>query len=125
VTYKLLWIGAAGALGTLARYGLAGIVQRHAGGSFPFGTAAVNIAGCLLAGFLWALAENRLNLGGEIRACVFIGFMGAFTTFSTFILETTELLRSGEYLYAAGNIVFQNAAGVFAFILGMTAGLYL
>ena len=125
MTYKLLWIGAAGALGTLARYGLAGIVQRHAGGSFPFGTAAVNIAGCLAAGFLWALAEKRLGLSGEMRIYVFMGFMGAFTTFSTFILETTELLRSGEYLYAAGNMVLQNAAGVFAFIMGMSAGLLL
>jgi len=119
---KLIWIGCAGAAGTLARYGLAGIVQRTYGGSLPYGTAAVNIIGCLVAGLLWSLAGNRLGLSSEVRAYVFVGFMGAFTTFSTFILETAELLRSGDWLFAAGNILIQNIAGVVAFLIGLTVG---
>ncbi len=122
IVQKLLLIAVAGGLGALSRYSLAGFVQKAFGSGFPYGTMTVNITGCLIAGFLWALAENRLNLGGEARAFVFVGFMGAFTTFSTFILETGELMRNGEWMLAGVNMAVQNLVGVVMFFAGLAAG---
>ena len=109
--YKLVFIALAGALGTLARYGLAGLVQQYNSSFFPFGTLAVNIIGCFVAGFLWNLFESRWAVSGEVRTCVLVGFMGAFTTFSTFILETGMLIRSSEWAYAMLNLFLQNGLG--------------
>jgi fluoride exporter len=119
---KVLLLAAAGALGTLARYGLSGIVQRFTGAGFPWGTLAVNVLGCLLAGCFWGFAEQRISLSAQARVVVLIGFMGAFTTFSAFVLETNEMLRDGEWLRAAGNITLQNTVGFVALIIGFTAG---
>lgn len=116
---KLLFISVSGMAGTLARYGLAGAVQRASGGVFPWGTATVNICGCFLAGILWTLAESRISLSSELRAAVFVGFMGAFTTFSTFILETSEMLRDGDWLRASGNLALQISAGLVVFFAGV------
>lgn len=121
--YKLIWIGAAGALGALARYGLGGLVQQRAPGSeFPWGTLVVNLAGCLAFGFLWAAAERRLPFTPEARLFVFIGFLGAFTTFSTFAYETGAMMQEGLWLRAAGNILAQNVGGVVCIMAGMAGG---
>jgi len=119
---KLVWLALAGALGTLARYGLAGFVQRIDDPSFPWGTVAVNLAGCFLAGFLWTLFENKWSVSGEARTFVLVGFMGAFTTFSTFILETGEMFRSAEWMYAMGNLIMQNGFGFAALFVGALLG---
>ena len=119
---KLLWLALAGALGTLARYGLAGFVHRINGVSFPFGTLTVNIAGCFMAGLFWALFETRWPVSGQTRMFVMVGFMGAFTTFSAFILESGELLRASEWLYAAANVFMQNGFGFVALFAGVTLG---
>ena len=119
---KILLLALAGAVGTLARYGLGGLVQRAAGGAFPWGTLVVNVAGCFLFGLIWALGEERLLLGGETRTIILVGFVGAFTTFSTFAFETGEMLRSAQWLMAAGNLAAQNVVGIAALILGMAAG---
>ncbi len=119
---KLTFLALAGALGTLSRYGLAGLVHRIDGVSFPWGTLAVNIAGCFLAGLLWALFENRWPVSGETRTLVLVGFMGAFTTFSAFILETGELMRAAEWMAAAANLALQNGLGFFALFTGMVLG---
>jgi CrcB protein len=119
---KLLALAAAGAVGTLARYGLSGFVQRAAGAGFPWGTLAVNLAGCFLAGLIWSWAENRLALGGGWRAVVFIGFLGGFTTFSAYMLETGEMLRGAEWLQGAGNLVLHNGGGLIAFVAGLFLG---
>ena len=119
---KLLWIGAAGALGALARYGLAGVVQRAAGASFPWGTWAVNVAGSFLFGLVWSLAEERMLISGETRAIVLTGFMGAFTTFSTFMFETGTLAQGGQWDLVALNVLGQNAVGLTFMFLGMAAG---
>ncbi len=120
--YKLALLGVAGAFGALARYGLAGFVHRFNGASFPWGTVVVNITGCFVAGLLWAVFENRWPISGETRTVIMVGFMGAFTTFSTFILETSHLLRSAEWAYAAANMVMQNGIGLIALFAGAALG---
>ena len=119
---KLALLALAGAMGTLARYGLAGFVQRISGVSFPWGTVVVNICGCFLAGLLWSLFENRMTVSGETRTIVLVGFMGAFTTFSTLILETNDLLRSTEWLHAVANLTIQNGIGLLALFIGIALG---
>ena len=117
---KLMWLFLAGGLGTLARYGLSGLVQRLSATELPYGTFAVNAVGCLLFGLVWALAEERLIISGETRFLVLTGFMGAFTTFSTFAFETGGMLRDSEWWYAAGNVLAHNGVGISAALLGMT-----
>ena len=119
---KLLLIALAGAVGTLARYGLAGLVQRMSGASFPWGTAAVNVAGCFAAGLLWALFEHRWTVSSETRILILVGFMGAFTTFSAFMLETGELCRDAQWIRAAANVMLQNGLGFVALLLGAGLG---
>jgi CrcB protein len=114
---KLLWLALAGAVGTLAR--------RLGGPSFPWGTLAVNLTGCFLAGILWALFEHRWPVSGETRIILLVGFMGAFTTFSAFILETGELVRSAEWLYAVLNLAAQNVLGLTALFTGAALGRWL
>lgn len=119
---KLFWLGIAGAAGTVTRYGLAGLVQRALGGDFPWGTLAVNIAGCFVAGLFWMLSERFVSISAELRAIVLIGFVGAFTTFSTFMLETSHLARDAEWLIAVKNMLFNNAAGAAALLAGLWIG---
>ena len=117
---KLICLGLAGALGTLLRYGLSGLVHRGGAMPFPWGTVVVNVAGCALAGGVWS--ETHLRVGSELRVIVLIGFMGAFTTFSAFALETTQLLRDGEWLLAMENVMLQNVAGIAALSVGLVIG---
>jgi len=120
--HKLALLAAFGALGTLARYGLAGFVHRINAASFPWGTLVVNVAGCFLAGILWILFEQRWPVTAETRTIVLVGFMGAFTTFSAFMLETGELIRSAEWLYAGANLLLQNILGFAALFIGVAIG---
>ena len=76
---KVLLLALAGAVGTLTRFGLSGIVRRYNTTPFPWGTFAVNMTGCFLVGILWALFESRRPLSPESRTIVLVGFMGAFT----------------------------------------------
>jgi CrcB protein len=115
-------LAAAGVLGTLARYGLSGLVQRIAGAGFPWGTAVVNLTGCFLFGLLWTLLEGRIQVRPEIRTTVFIGFFGAFTTFSSFVAETASLMRDSQWVYAGANIIGQNVLGIVVLLAGMALG---
>lgn len=119
---KILWLAIAGVVGTLCRYWLGGLVQRAYGGVFPWGTFAVNMTGCFLFGIVWAAAEERMLIGAELRAILLIGFMGAFTTFSSFIFETGQLMRDSQWALVAGNMVLQNITGLVMFFLGIYAG---
>jgi len=119
---KLVCLVLAGAFGTLARYGLSGVVQKASSTAFPLGTAVVNILGCLLFGLLWAIFENRLAVSDQTRTIIFLGFFGAFTTFSSFAFETGQLLEDSQWLWAAGNILLQNVLGIAVMIVGMTIG---
>ncbi len=115
---KLAALALAGGLGTLARHGLASLVQRVPGLSFPLGTLTVNMVGCFMAGLLWSLFEHRWRVAPETRLLVLVGFMGAFTTFSTFILETGVMMRS-DWLRALANVTLQNGLGFAALVAGV------
>lgn len=118
--HKLVLIALAGAAGTLSRYIMAQAVQRLFGPGFPAGTFAVNILGSFLFGLVWTLFEDRLPMGSEARMVLLTGFMGAFTTFSTFMFETSALLRHGQWAYALFNIGGQTTLGLLALASGMT-----
>ena len=121
MTGTFVALAAAGAAGTLARFTLSGIVQRFTGGSFPWGTLAVNLTGCFLDGLLLALAERRMNFDPNIRRIVFVGFMGAFTTFSSLISDTGRMAQEGTLL-AMGHLIAHNALGIGVFFLGTRLG---
>ncbi len=122
---KIIYLALAGAAGTLARYWLSGFVQKNITVVFPFGTAAVNILGCLVFGLLWAVFENRLSISGQMRIIIFVGFFGAFTTFSSVVFETAQLLDESQWLWASGNILLQNALGLIGMIAGLAIGKYI
>jgi len=119
---KILYLSLGGAAGTLSRYWLSGVAQRLAGGSFPLGTLAVNMLGCLLFGTIWGYFENRMLPGSEIRILVLTGFMGAFTTFSTYMFETAELVKYGQMAMALLNIVGQSVLGLTLVLAGIALG---
>ena len=119
---RILLLSIAGTAGTLARYWLSGVVQRIVNPGFPWGTLAVNGVGCFLFGFVWTLAEERLLISGETRLILLIGFMGAFTTFSTYMFETRQLLAASEILLASVNFVAENVFGLILLIAGSALG---
>lgn len=120
---KLLLIAVAGGLGTLARYGMTGAVQNVLGKDFPWGTVSVNLLGCLLFGVVWGLTmESRLTVSPEVRIILLVGFMGGFTTFSSFGFETAKLLEDSEWLLALGYLALQNGGGLVAMFLGLALG---
>ncbi|MCK5740856.1 MAG: fluoride efflux transporter CrcB [Chlorobi bacterium] len=117
--YKLLLIGAGGFLGAIARYSIGGYVNGLLEKSgFHYGTMFVNIVGCLLIGLLSGLAESKDVLTPEIRMLVIVGFLGAFTTFSAFGLETFRLIDNAMVLKALLNIGGQVVFGLIAVWIG-------
>jgi fluoride exporter len=102
---QIIVIAVGGALGSLARYGMSNGVYALLGRGFPWGTLAVNVLGSFLMGLLFVLFLERMTLAPEWRAAVLIGFLGAFTTFSTFSIETLNLLEEGAILGAVLNMV--------------------
>jgi len=117
---RILFIGVAGLLGTLARYGLSGLVARRFGETFPTGTLVVNVVGCFFAGALVYLLQERFVVNPEIRIAAMIGFLGGFTTFSSFGLQTFTLLKDGEFGFAALNVVASNVLGLLTVWAGYT-----
>lgn len=108
-----------GSLGTLARYGLQGVVQDRAGALFPAGTLAVNLVGCFLLGGIGQYSLTHISIPADWRIGVTVGFFGAFTTFSTFSWETVHLLDDGDWMRA---LVYAGASflgGLFLLKLGM------
>jgi len=102
-----LVVAAGGALGTISRYFVSGMVANAFGETFPWGTLIINVTGSFIIGFFWTLTapDGRLFVSGSTRQFVMTGFCGGFTTFSSFSLQTLNLLRDGEWLPAAGNIL--------------------
>ena len=105
---KLIWIASGGALGAVLRYLMVTGVHRMAGGQLPWGTFGVNVVGSLAIGVLWGIAE-RSPLSPGAAAFLLIGVLGAFTTFSTFALETVDLYREGRHIAAFVNVLLSNA----------------
>ncbi len=111
----ILFVGAGGFLGAIARYLVGGWVQDFLQKpSFPYGTLTVNVVGCLLIGMLMGLVESRQLFGPEIRGFLLIGLLGGFTTFSTFGYETIELIRGGQATAAVANVTLQVGLGLAA-----------
>lgn len=119
---KIAWLAVAGAAGTLARYGVGGLVQRLVKSPLPWGTLVINGSGCLLFGFVWTLATEHMSIRADVRSYILIGFMGAYTTFSTFAFETANFLRDGEWLLAFANFAGQNLLGLALMFAGMALG---
>jgi CrcB protein len=118
----LALVGLGGFFGAIARYGIDGWVSRVAGGSFPWGTLVVNLSGSFLLGVLFAAATERAVLPSEIRAPVMIGFIGAYTTFSTWMLESWRLVEDGAIVAAMANIGGSVVLGMGAVFLGLAVG---
>lgn len=121
----LLCIGLGGFLGAIARYGMTVGIQHGFGGrlgDFPVGTLTVNLLGCLVLGFIGHLLSERFELAAEIRFALTVGFLGAFTTFSTYAYETLAMAREGEQLFAWINLLASNALGLFAVWAGYRLG---
>lgn len=117
---KWVYLISGGILGTMGRYLLSGAVQRWFGSDrFPLGTFAVNILGCLVIGILAGVAERRGALTPDFRLFWMTGFLGAFTTFSAFIYESSFLLNHHQVGLAALNLVGSLAAGLAAFWIGL------
>jgi len=119
---KYLLLCLAGSAGTLARFWVGGFVQRLAGDSFPLGNFLVNITGCLLFGLVYALVENRSGLPGDMRLYALTGFMGAYTTFSTYMFESVALLQNGLWVAATLNIAGQTLLGLACIVGGLALG---
>jgi fluoride exporter len=108
-----------GALGALARNGVDGWIANRTGGAFPWGTLAVNISGCVLLGFLFTILTERLAADATLRFGLTTGFLGAYTTFSTFSLETVRLLQQGSLRSGIANMILSLLLG----LLGVYAGI--
>ncbi len=116
MTYAYILGGAV--IGAPLRYFLQGRVQELSGSTMPWGTLAVNISGCLVIGLLATLAEEREMLGREARLFLLVGFLGSYTTFSTYGWETLALLRDNDIIRAAGYVALSTVLG----LLGVWAG---
>jgi CrcB protein len=115
-------IAVAGALGALARYGVEGFVSRRAPSAFPWGTFVVNITGAFLLGFVFTLLAEHLTVAPWLRSTATIGFLGAYTTFSTLSFETYRLVEDGAFGLALANTIGSLAAGLGAVYLGVVLG---
>lgn len=119
---KLLWLAIAGAAGTIGRFTICELASRARTGSFPLGTFTVNIVGSFLFGLIYVLAQKKMHINAEIRLIALTGFMGAFTTFSTYAFDTARLLKSAEWATAAGNVFGHTVLGVAALAAGVLIG---
>ena len=108
-----------GAVGTLARYGLQGMVQERAGLTFPYGTLVVNLVGCFFLGAVAQYGLTHLTIAAEWRVGITVGFFGAFTTFSTFSWEAVRLLEDGEWMRALTYVLVSVAGGLLCVLVGM------
>jgi CrcB protein len=121
ITY--LWIALGGALGSIARFGCSSLAARLVGEAFPWGTLVVNVVGSFVIGFFAALTgpDGRLLAAPDARQFVMVGVCGGFTTFSSFSLQTLNLMRDGDVLRAGGNVVGSVVLCMIAVWLGYLA----
>ena len=117
-----LWVGLGGFLGANARYILGGIVSERWGTIFPLGTFVINVTGCFILGFFMAFAQERPWVNPNARLMFAVGFVGAYTTFSTYSYESIRLIQEREILLAMMNLVGSVLAGGIAVVAGMILG---
>ena len=113
---------ARGFAGAIARYLVDGAVASRAPGALPWGTLVVNVSGSFMLGLLFALSADRAVLPAEIRGPLLIGFIGAYTTFSTYMLESWRLIESGAIGLALLNVLGSVAVGLIAVFVGLRVG---
>jgi len=118
----LIFIAIGGSVGAVARYLVDARVSTLTGGGFPWGTFAINVSGSFLVGLLFALITERAALPAEWRGPLMIGFLGSYTTFSTWALESWRMVEDGAWLLAAGNLAGAVVVGVVAVVGGVTVG---
>jgi len=107
---KIILVLAGGAIGTLARFLLSGFAQKYVSNGFPIGTLAVNLIGSFIIGILWGVFENQP--ANHVRAFLFVGVLGGFTTFSAYSIETLNLFRDGNIRFAILNFLLNNVLGI-------------
>jgi len=117
---NLLVVAAGGAIGSAARYLLSQFVHRTTATTFPLGTFAVNLLGCIVFGAIAGAAEQRVPLAPPLRAFLLVGILGGFTTFSSYAFESVVLMRDGQLLAASLNIIGQVVAGLAGMWIAMT-----
>lgn len=121
-TMPLLLIGLGGFAGAISRYLVDGAIAERSGGGFPWGTLAVNASGTFVLGLLFAMTAERAILPAEIRGPLMIGYLGAYTTFSTYMLESWRLVEGGAWGLAAANLAGSMAVGIVAVVAGLAIG---
>jgi fluoride exporter len=119
---KYLVVGVGGFLGAIARFWLGGLINERMGTRFPYGTFVINITGSFLIGFIVTVLAQKTQWSANWIYLIPIGFIGAYTTFSTFEYETLLSIRSGEPLYAGLNVVLSVVVGFISVWLGAIAG---
>ncbi len=115
----ILWIALGGALGAVSRYLLTAMVDLIPMGPWKLGTLAANLIGCFLFGLIWARADLRMQLEAPVTIALLGGFLGAFTTFSSFAFHTAALTKQSDYAWAALNLVTHNGLGIAMIFAGM------
>lgn len=115
---NIVIIGVGGFIGAVARYGIALWIGQRWGRSFPLGTFIINVTGSFLIGLLMTVMAERFTENPQWRLFLVVGFLGAYTTFSTFEYETGALLKDSEWLYAGLNVVLSVVVGFAALKLG-------
>lgn len=119
---KYLLVGLGGFLGAIARYALGNWAAQKWGASFPYGTLIINLSGSFVLGLFLAVAAGRLAIDPRWRLFLAIGFLGAYTTFSTYTYETMLLLLAGSWWPGLANLLASNLLGLAASLLGIALG---
>lgn len=118
---ELVWVGIGGALGSIARYLAGRELTERLGGSFPYGTFTANVLGAFLIGILFVLLTERGIGDDRLRLLLMVGFLGGFTTFSTYTLDAFSLVERGQWVMALTYVVGSNLLGLLACLAGIAS----